>query len=91
MTLTASNGRLLFVKGISAERIRKGIKVKKKFKTVVIHRFSGKPIRITKSDVIAVHEQRNIGGGIDTGVFMKSGCEYWVSESKAQVEDKIFN
>lgn len=39
------------------------IKTKRKFKTTLIHLLSGKPVRIKKSDVAAVHEQRNIEGG----------------------------
>lgn len=63
---------------------------KRKFKTTLIHLLSKKSVRIKKSDVAAVHEQQNIEGGIDVGVFMKSGFEYWVGESKAKVEARIY-
>lgn len=66
------------------------LKNNRKFKTTLIHLLSGKPVRIKKSDVVAVHEQINIEGGIDVGIFMKSGFEYWVSENKAQVEARIY-
>lgn len=63
----------------------------KKYKSTVIELLNGRKKRIIKADVQAIHEQLNIDGSVDVGVFMKSGEEYWVDTSKEQVEDKIFN
>lgn len=63
--------------------------MKRKFKTTVLNLLSGKRVRIKKADVVAIHEQLSIGGGTDVGVFMKSGCEYWVNETKDAVEARI--
>ena len=44
--------------------------MKRKFKTTVLHLLSGKRVRIKKADVVAVHEQAVIGGGVLTWAFL---------------------
>lgn len=63
----------------------------KKTKTTVITLLSGKPRRIVKSEVVAVHEQENLMGGVDVSVFMKSGAFYLTQMSKSDIEKRITN
>ena len=46
----------------------------KKTKTTVITLLSGKPRRIVKSEVVAVHEQENLMGGGRCECFYEKRC-----------------
>lgn len=61
----------------------------KKAKTIVIELLNGVKRRIAKSEVDCIHEQKNIMGGIDVEVFMRSGICYLTKLSKPEVEEKI--
>lgn len=64
--------------------------MKKKTKSTTINLLGGKQVRIIKSEVIDVQEQRTLfGGGIDVVVIMKSGWTYISSESKQSLLTKV--
>lgn len=66
-------------------------KTKRKTKTFVTVLLSGKLRRLEKALVADVQEQYTLGGGLDTVLIMKTGQQYVLGESKAQVLTKITN
>lgn len=66
--------------------------MKKKVKSTLLNLLGGKQVRIIKSEVVEVQEQRTLfGRDIDVVVIMKSGWQYIASESKQSILTKINN